>query len=152
MSDAITEFAHHAALALAEISDPAALVNAADEALASLEQQCGSLHGPHRYAADAVANALYRLRSGQPRAAECATEEVMNWLRKAMLLAHGGMDACGLLYAGRDLERASAIVDWMPSEHRPLAELLRCVIGEVERSVIEMVIERQHGGGHVRAA
>lgn len=152
MSDALHEFADLAATALADITDPSALQSAADEALASLEQHVNALPSTHRNQGKLIARVLWQLHSGQPRAAECATEEVLNWLRKAMLLAHDGMSASGLLYCGKDIERASAILDWMPSEHRPLAELLRCVIGECERAVIELVVERQHGGMRHAAA
>lgn len=59
MSDPIHEFAHLAALALVDITDPAALVNAADEALAALEQHVGSLPRDARNAGKLVTRCCY---------------------------------------------------------------------------------------------
>jgi hypothetical protein len=151
MSEAIHDFARLAANALSDITDPAALVNAADDALASLEQQCGSLRGPHRYAADAVANALYRLHSKQPRNPACDIENVVRWLDRACWWGALTPSFENGICVGQNLEHANVVIDGMASGLGALKELLRCTVGEVKRTLNERALERMHGGRRVAA-
>lgn len=150
--DALHEYAHLAALALRDITDPDATQHAADEALAALEQHCGALRLERRQAGKLVADCLAAMHADSKRVATSSTEQVLSWLRGALRWARGGWSAGNLLCAGKDVERASGVVDHMPCEQRDLKQLLRCVISAVERQAVEMVCEQTHGGGHVRAA
>lgn len=145
MSDATHEFAHLAALALRDVCDPDATVHAADEALAALEQHVGALGREHRHAGRLVADGLAAMHADSKRIAVSNTEQVLSWLRGALRWARGGWSAGDLLCAGKDVERASGVVDHMPCEQRELKQLLRCVIGAVEREAIEMVVVQTQG-------
>jgi hypothetical protein len=151
MSDALYEFAHLAALALRDITDPDATVHAADEALAALEQHVNSLPRDARNAGKLVARCCWQMRAKQTRC-DCAAGEALSWLRAAIVWTRIGQDVSDVLCAGKDIERASHIIDAMGREHAELRQLLRAVVAATERLVLECVVERVHGGGHVRAA
>lgn len=144
MTDAIHEFAHLAALALRDITDPDATVHAADEALAALEQHVNSLSRDSRNAGKLIARCLWQLHSKQARC-DCAAGEALSWLRAAVSWTRIGSDVSSVLCAGKDIERAACIIDAMGREHAELRQLLRAVVAATERVVLETVLERQHG-------
>jgi len=146
MTDALHEFAHLAALALRDITDPDATVHAADEALASLEQHVTALGREYRPAARLVSRALYQLHSGVARNPECLTEEALGWLQCAARWPHMDPGLRGSWNAAKCTERASHVADQLGGNHRELRELTRAVIAAVESVVLECVVEKTNGG------
>lgn len=145
MSDALHEYAHLAALALRDICDPDATLHAADEALAALEQHVNALPREHRQAGKLVALWLGAMHANSKLSAASSTEQALGWLRGALRWARGGWSAGNLVCCGKDIERASGVVDHMPCEQRDLKQLLRCVIDAVEKQAVEMVCEQTQG-------
>lgn len=135
--------AHHdfATLCANVIADVAANLDA-DEALASVEHHCGALHGPYRYAGQAIARSLYAVARHDERPAESQVDDCLRWARWAASWPRLGDDRGVWVAVGTNLERARAVVDGI--ECRELVELLRLVI--------EAVRVQTEGAGRGKAA
>lgn len=140
MTDALHEFAHLAALALRDITDPDATVHAADEALAALEHHVTALGRESRYAGKLVARCAYKLHC-RDYSEPCAALVTLTSLCTVMRWAHMSAAAASLMKAGENLAMARANVDGMPRDQHELRRLLLAVANAVELAAVELAVE-----------
>lgn len=146
MTDAITEFAQLAAMALRDITDPDVTQTSADEALAALEQHVTALPREHRCAGKLVGRILWTAHGDPHRTPACTTEVVLTYARTALRWAHMGAAAASLLKCGEEIGYARESVRTMPREHAELRALLKLVVDAVEQACVEVACERLYGG------
>ncbi len=130
MTDHLADFAALAAAAIADIATGTLV-----DALASLEHALPSLRREQRYAGQAVARALHTLAGGQPAGGPLG--EVTRHLRSAIWWAELSPTRASMIEAGKNIERAAVVLDLMSAATcQHLRQLLRMVLGEVERRVL----------------
>lgn len=128
MSDAIHDFS---SLCANVVTDVAAHLDAG-EALASVEHTIPVLRGPHRYAGQAVARALYAVSRHEEHPERDKVHDCLRWLRLAASWVRMGDSRSVWIAVGRNLERASAVIDGI--ECREQREILRAVVEAVRVS------------------
>lgn len=131
MADHLADFAAIAADCVHDIATGTLV-----DALASLEHALPSLRREQRYAGQAVARALHHLASGQP-AGFGTVDEVVYLARCAAWWASLSPTRTTMVEVGRCLERGSISVDLLDAGTcKHLRQLLRMVLGEVQRAVV----------------